>query len=308
MTEFYPVLEQLLLMGVLIALGFYLNKSGKIEQAAEKGIAELTIDIAFPALIFTNIIKDFDLRMLSQYLIVPVSALIITVVSILIIFIVTPILDYSKREKEEFAFVTVFSNNIFIGAPICLALFGAQGLILAILYDFGMQLILWTVGIWLLKDSGQNAESHFLANIFSPPIIGLLLGLVVVFSGLDLPESVVNITDSVGAITVPLAMIFIGLQLAKSSFREVLGNKKIYLLSFLRLILFPTLIYFGLGLFGISSLLREVMTILAAMPVFASSSVIMEKYGHKSDFASAAIFATIVFMGLTLPVFIWLTV
>ena len=308
MTEFYPVLEQLLLMGVLIALGFYLNKSGKIEQAAEKGIAELTIDIAFPALIFTNIIKDFDLRMLSQYLIVPVSALIITVVSILIIFIVTPILDYSKREKEEFAFVTVFSNNIFIGAPICLALFGAQGLILAILYDFGMQLILWTVGIWLLKDSGQNAESHFLANIFSPPIIGLMLGLVVVFSGLDLPESVVNITDSVGAITVPLAMIFIGLQLAKSSFREVLGNKKIYLLSFLRLILFPTLIYFGLGLFGISSLLREVMTILAAMPVFASSSVIMEKYGHKSDFASAAIFATIVFMGLTLPVFIWLTV
>ena len=308
MTEFYPVLEQLLLMGVLIALGFYLNKSGKIEQAAEKGIAELTIDIAFPALIFTNIIKDFDLRMLSQYLIVPVSALIITVVSILIIFIVTPILDYSKREKEEFAFVTVFSNNIFIGAPICLALFGAQGLILAILYDFGMQLILWTVGIWLLKDSGQNAESHFLANIFSPPIIGLMLGLVVVFSGLDLPESVVNITDSVGAITVPLAMIFIGLQLAKSSFKEVLGDKKVYLLSFLRLILFPTMVYFGLGLFGISSLLREVMTILAAMPVFASSSVIMEKYGHKSDFASAAIFATIVFMGLTLPVFIWLTV
>ncbi len=308
MTEFYPVLEQLLLMGVLIALGFYLNKSGKIEQAAEKGIAELTIDIAFPALIFTNIIKDFDLRMLRQYLIVPVSALIITVISILIIFIITRNLNYSTREKEELAFVTVFSNNIFIGAPICLALFGSQGLILAILYDFGMQLIMWTVGIWLLKDSGQNAESHFLANIFSPPIIGLLLGLVVVFSGLDLPQSVVNITDSVGAITVPLAMIFIGLQLAKSSLGEVLGNKKIYLLSFLRLILFPTLVYFGLGLIGISSLLREVMTILAAMPVFASSSVIMEKYGHKSDLASAAIFATIVFMAVTLPIFIWLTV
>jgi hypothetical protein len=50
------------------------------------------------------------------------------------------------------------------------------------------------------------------------------------------------------------------------------------------------------------------MTILAAMPVFASSSVIMEKYGHKSDFASASIFATIIFMVFTLPVFIWLVV
>lgn len=308
MTDLYPVLEQLLLMGVLIALGFYLNKSGKIKQAAENGIAELTIDIAFPALIFTNIVRDFDISRLRQYLIVPISALIITVISIFIILIITRSLGYSRREQEEFAFVTVFSNNIFVGAPICIALFGAQGLILAILYDFGMQLILWTVGIWLLKDSDQNAESNFLANIFSPPIVGLLLGLVVVFSGVSTPQAVINITDSVGAITVPLAMIFIGLQLAKSIFAEVIGNKKIYLLSFLRLLLFPALVYFGLGLFPIQPLLRSVMTILAAMPVFASSSVIMEKYGHKSGFASAAIFATIIFMTVTLPFFIWLTI
>jgi len=166
MTDLYPVLEQLLLMGVLIALGFYLNKSGKIKQAAEKGIAELTIDIAFPALIFTNIIKDFDLNMLKQYLIVPVSALIITVISIAIIFLISNLFGYSKKEKEEFTFVTVFSNNIFVGAPICYALFGPQGLILAILYDFGMQLILWTVGIWILKDSSQNSESNFLLIYF----------------------------------------------------------------------------------------------------------------------------------------------
>lgn len=308
MTNLYPVLEQLLLMGVLITLGFYLNSSGKIEQTAEKGIAELTIDIAFPALIFTNIVRDFDLNMLKQYLIVPISAMIITVFSLAIIFIITRKLNYSKREQEEFAFVSVFSNNIFIGAPICLALFGAQGLILAILYDFGMNLIVWTVGIWLLKDSGQNAESHFLANIFSPPIVGLLMGLTVVFTGISLPGSVINITNSIGAITVPLAMIFIGLQLAKSNFGEVLGNKKIYLLSSLRLLLFPALVYFGLGIFELNPLLRGVMTVEAAMPVFASSPVIMQKYGHKSDFASSAIFATIVFMVFTLPIFIWLTV
>jgi hypothetical protein len=308
MTELYPVLEQLLLMGVLIALGFYLNKSGKIKKEAEKGIAELTIDIAFPALIFTNIVRDFELKMFREYLIVPFSALVITLISIAVIFIITRSLNYSKREQEEFAFVSVFSNNIFVGAPICLALFGAQGLILAILYDFGMQLVLWTAGIWLLKDSGQNSDSHFLANIFSPPIIGLLLGVLVVISGINLPQSVINITDSVGAITVPLAMIFIGLQLAKSSLSRVLGNKKIYLLSSLRLLVFPILVYFGLSLLQIAPLLKGVMTIEAAMPVFASSSVIMEKYGHQSDFASAAIFATIVFMALTLPIFIWLTV
>lgn len=308
MADLYPVLEQLLLMGVLITLGYYLNKSGKIKPEAEKGIAELTIDIAFPALIFTNIVKDFDLNMLKQYLIVPIFSLTITLISIAIIFIISNLIGYSKKEKEEIAFVTVFSNNIFVGAPICLALFGAQGLILAILYDFGMHLILWTVGIWILKDSDQNTESRFFANIFSPPIIGLLLGLAVVFSGLNLPKAVFNITGSIGGITVPLAMIFIGLQLAKSTISEVMVNKKLYFVSMLRLLIFPALVYLVLSLLAIQPLLRGVMTILAAMPVFASSSVIMEKYGHKSDFASAAIFATIVFMGATLPIFIWLSV
>ncbi len=308
MSEIYPVLEQLFLMAVLIALGYYLNRSGKMNEGAEKGIAELTIDIAFPALIFTNIVKDFDLNMLKEYLIVPTAGLIVTLVSIGILLILARLLNYKKREGEEFAFIAAFSNNIFIGAPICLALFGSQGLILAILYDFGMQIILWTLGIWLLKDSSQNAESNFLANIFSPPVVGLLAGVALVLLNISVPDAVLNITGSIGNITVPLAMIFIGLQLAKSSFKSIAGSRKIYIISALRLLVFPLLVYTVLGWFSLGPLLRGVMTLESAMPVFASSSVIMGKYGHKSDLASEVIFATIIFMIFTLPLFLYLTV
>jgi len=308
MSGIYPVLEQLFLMAVLIALGYYLNRSGKMNAGAEKGIAELTIDIAFPALIFTNIVKDFDLNMLKEYLIVPTAGLIVTLISIGILLMLARLLNYTKREGEEFAFIAAFSNNIFIGAPICLALFGSQGLILAILYDFGMQIILWTLGIWLLKDNSQNAESNFLANIFSPPVIGLLAGVAFVLLDINLPEAILNITGSIGNITVPLAMIFIGLQLAKSSFKSIAGSRKIYIISALRLLVFPLLVYVVLGWFSLGPLLRGVMTLESAMPVFASSSVIMGKYGHKSDLASEVIFATIIFMIFTLPLFLYLTV
>lgn len=144
--------------------------------------------------------------------------------------------------------------------------------------------------------------------MFSPPIIALLIGLVIVLLGIELPQVILNTTNSIGVITVPLAMIFIGLQLGKSDFKSVLGNKKIYLLSFLRLIFLPGVVYFSLGIFSLGPLLRGVITILSAMPVFASSSVILQKYGRPSNFASEAIFATILFMGLTLPIFVYLTV
>ncbi|RQD73243.1 MAG: AEC family transporter, partial [Halanaerobium sp. MSAO_Bac5] len=222
MTGIFSVLEQLFLMGVLISLGFYLNRSDKINQSAEKGIAELTIDIAFPALIFTNIIRDFDLNMLREYLIVPVAAIIITLLTIAVVILIGKKLSYSQKEREEFTFITAFSNNIFVGAPICLALFGSQGLILAILYDFGMQMILWTLGVSMLKDQAERENSNFLGNMFSPPIIALLIGLAVVLLAIELPEVVLNTTNSIGVITVPLAMIFIGLQLGKSSFSSVI--------------------------------------------------------------------------------------
>lgn len=306
MTEIYPVIEQLLLMAVLILLGLYLNKTGKINQAAERGIAELTIDIAFPALIFTNIVKDFDLDMLRQYLIVPLSGLIITLISALLAYFISSLFTKSTAEKREFTFISIFSNNIFVGSPICLALFGSQGLILTILYDFGMQLVLWTLGIWLLRKETKADFTNPCKNIFSPPIIGLLLGLLVVFSGFKLPQVVVNISTNIGNITVPLAMIFIGLQLAKSNLGQVFSNYKVYYLALLRLLIIPAIVYFGLDFLAFPELLQGVMTIAAAMPVFASSPVIMQKYGHSSNFASIAIFATICFLIFTLPIFIYL--
>ncbi len=308
MEKFYPILEQLLLMAVLIALGFYLKRSGKINKEAESGIAELTIDIAFPALIFTNIVKDFNLNMLKRYLVMPLSSFIITLSSIIIIILITRLLKYSKKEGEEIAFVTSFSNNIFVGAPICLAVFGSQGLILAILYDFGMHLVIWTFGIWLLNNESKNNKADFFKNIFSPPIIALLVSISIVIIGLNIPNFLINITGNIGNITVPLAMIFIGLKLAKSRLKDIIFNKKIYLVSFLRLLFFPALVYFTLRFLALPVLLSGVITLLSAMPVFASSPVIMQKYGHTSDFASEAIFATIVLMVFTIPLFIYILI
>lgn len=308
MSGMYAVAEQLLLMAVLITLGYYLSASGKFSEGAEKGIAELTIDIAFPALVFTNIIREFELEMLKEYLTVPISSSIITAVSLILVLVLTALLKYPKEKRREFSFVTSFSNNIFVGAPICMAFFGTQGLILAIFYDFGMHLVVWTLGIWLITDSSENAEHSFFKNIFSPPVIGLLSGIIVVLSGLEIPEFILNITGNIGSITVPLAMIFIGLQLAKSSFKEIAGSREIYLLSSMRLLLFPLLVFIVMQFLPFSQLVKSVIILESAMPVFASSPVIMRKYGHTSSLASEIIFSTIILMVFTLPIFIFLII
>jgi hypothetical protein len=58
----------------------------------------------------------------------------------------------------------------------------------------------------------------------------------------------------------------------------------------------------------LSPVLKGVITLEAAMPVFASSPVIMRKYGYTSSLASEIIFATIIFMVFTLPLFVYLII
>jgi len=293
-------------MAVLILLGYYLSHSGKINQAAERGIAELTIDIAFPALVFTNIVREFKLDQLIEYLTVPLSSALITAGSLFLVLAVTAALKYPEAKRREFSFVTSFSNNIFIGAPICMAFFGTQGLILAIFYDFGMHLIVWTLGLWIINGKSGSGENNFFGNILSPPVIGLLSGILAVLFSIEIPEILLNITSSIGSITVPLAMIFIGLQLAKSSVKDIIGTKEIYMLSSLRLIIFPLIVFTVMQFLPISNLIKSVIILESAMPVFASSPVIMRKYGHNSSLASEVIFSTIILMVFTLPIFIYL--
>jgi hypothetical protein len=302
-TQIY---HQIFIIFILILMGVYLKKSGKVKEEVEDFIATLTIDFGFPALIFSSIITDFKIEILNQYIIFPLFGIIVTVLGISLSYFSGKKILKLDQDLNEYIFVSSYSNNIFIGVPVLMALFGQQGVIMGILYDFGMSLVLWSLGVWSLTKKETKSKNNPLVNLLSPPITALLLALVLIFFEISVPELVLEITNIVGGMTIPLAMFFIGIQLTRKNKIKLIYDQKVYLASFLRLLLIPLIILFITRFLNLSPLISGVLVIEAGMPVVASATVIMKKFNTSITFAAEAVFFTTLCMSFSIPFLYWL--
>ena len=123
----------------------------------------------------------------------------------------------------------------------------------------------------------------------------MLLGIAVGLSGIGnyFPSFLTGALDTLKSCMGPVAMLLAGMTIAKYSFTSMLKKKKVYIASFLRLLILPTLIVFFL--FGIKSLVNltfglhignDVLFLAffaSAMPLGLNTVVFPEAYGGNPE-------------------------
>lgn len=304
MVKYMEVFESFIVMFILIFIGLVLNKKKDISDNTISFISDIIIDISVPALIFVSIIRDYDSKMFRQYYILPIFGIVISVVGLVISWLIGRKILKLDNNIEDFIFVSIFGNNLYLGGPLCLILFGSQGLIMAILLDFGVSVFLWSIGILLINENQKTFNSNFILKLINPPILGMLMGLLVILFKVNVPSFVLNVSDLLGGLTIPLAMIFIGIQIPINEIKDNIINKKICFVSIIKLLLIPISIYFLTGFFDIPNILRHVIILESAMPVFASSTVIMLKYNRDVKFVASSVCITTILSLITIPLII----
>ena len=112
--------------------------------------------------------------------------------------------------------------------------------------------------------------------------------------------------------TTPLSMMISGVNLAAMPLRQVFGNGKTYVMSFLRLIVMPLALYplfrLLLGSCGIEILL-PVVIFLAGMPCASTTPVLAEAAGlrEESRLCSLGVLVSTVLSVVTIPLLYALT-
>jgi len=106
--------------------------------------------------------------------------------------------------------------------------------------------------------------------------------------------------------TTPLAMLIIGYSLTQTKFREILGDWRIYAVSFVRLILTPVAVFFSLSLFIKNPVILGALTVGSSLPVGANAGVIARLYDNNPVFAAKCIFISTILCVLTTPVIVTL--
>lgn len=293
--------QMVLLFGVIL-IGFMAAKIGLIDQSVNQKASLLLNGVVSPMQVISSALSGAR-PVSNKKVFVIIGIVCLIYLALIAAARLFPVIFRIGREKSGvYQCLLIFANVGFMGYPVVEALFGKSHMFYATLIVVVFQLFCWTYGVSLMSGEMKLSVKTFTRPTFVAAVIALILYLV------KIPEIPIlyRITDTVGSMTSPLAMLISGCALAQLSFKEVFGKWRIYALSVIKLILFPVAGFFILRLFIKEEALLGTLVVSLAMPAGMTATTISYQYGGDTKSASAGVFVTTLLSVVTIPLIMWL--
>ncbi len=288
---------------LMIALGYLLKKIRVITPDLQKGFTNLLLKAILPINILASANTEFTKGASEKMLYMTAIGAAYYIGSLILMTALSRLLPLKGRSKHIFVTMAVFANTAFVGFPLTMELFGQEGMIYAVIYNLFYQAFFFTYGINLLSGSNGFQLKSIYTNIVT---ISSVISISIFLSPFRFPVPVVSALSSVGSMTVPMSMILIGCSLADIKLIEILKDGYSYLVSALRLLVFPLGMLLLLKLLKVPSEIAAAATVMTALPSGSLNAIYAEQYGCEPEYATRTVVQTMVFMIATLPVVIFL--
>ena len=308
MDIFLKSISGILVILGMILVGFVIGEKGWFDDKSRGLIAKLVTQIALPCYMLYTITQRFTAAALLKML----PALRFPALSMVVLLgIATAVARiFTVRQDRRGLFISMFfnSNTIFVGLPINQALFGDASIPYVLIYYMCNTTFFWTLGTYLIQRDGEG-EAQFdlktsVKKVFSPPLMGFILGLVMVMLQIKLPASLASDLQYLGNLTTPLSMIFIGLSVSHVGVKQLVLGKDQLLILLGRFVVAPlimaTIVYWA----PLPSLMKQVFIIQSAMPVMTNAPVVARLYGADSDYAAVMVTETTLATMVVIPILV----
>ena len=306
MDIFLRSISGILVILGMILVGFVIGEKGWFDDKSRGLLAKLVTQVALPCYMLYTITQRFTAADLLKML----PALRFPALSMVILLgVATGVARiFAVRQDRRGLFISMFfnSNTIFVGLPINQALFGDASIPYVLIYYMCNTTFFWTLGTYLIQRDGEG-EAQFdlktsLKKVFSPPLMGFLLGLVLVMLQIKLPSFLASDLQYLGNLTTPLSMIFIGLSVSHVGVKQLVLGKDQLLILLGRFLVAPLLMASIVYWVPLPSLMKQVFIIQSAMPVMTNAPVVARLYGADSDYAAVMVTETTLATMVVIPI------
>lgn len=302
-------LQSVFIIILIVLLGFYLARKGWFDEKSTKLIVDLVTKVSLPIYMVLGLLKNFTTQKLIEMapdLVVPVFSILL---AMLAGYLIMKILHIEEGRKGVFWTNCFIANAVFIGLPVNLALFGESSMPSAMLYYMVNTTFFWTIGVYLISGdaAGENKQALFsmasLKKVLSPPLLGFILGIILVLLNVQLPKFIMTTGQYIGNMTTPLSLIFIGIEISEISYRDFHFDKSIWGCLIGRFILCPLSVLVLIPFFPISDMSMKVFTLQAAMPAMTQMTVVTKMVGADTKFAASISLITILLGLAVIPIY-----
>ena len=294
---------------IMVAVGFYLDRKGWFSEESVALISRLVNYICLPTYMLTNILSQFkhdQLISLSHGLIVPLISML---AGYCISIFLGRMLGVPRAHQGIFYTCVAFSNTIFIGLPLGIALFGDAGAPYIMIYYMVNTTLFWTIAFHDLATCSGTETPLFscktLRSIISPPLMGFMLGVAMVLLEWSLPEPIFRSFHYLGSMTTPLAMLFIGIAMSKTNWKEIALGKELVAAMLGRYLICPWIVFLIIPFFHLEPMMEKVFVIMAAMPAMTNTAIVAKSYGGDYKYAAMLTAVSTVLAIVVIPFYMW---
>ncbi len=303
-------LNGILVIVLIIACGAFLERRGWFGEESITLLSKMVTQLCLPTYMLANMLNNFS----HNQLVSMARGIAVPFLSMLAGYFISKVLARAAGIPPErrgiFVTCVAFSNVIFIGLPLGIALFGEVGVPYVMLYYMANTTLFWTLGVHELASSAGTKVPLFslktLRQVLSPPLMGFFLGITLVLLDLKLPRPAVQACAYIGSCTSPLAMLFIGIAMSKAGLKEIRFDRQLAAAMLGRFFVCPLLLLAMLPYFGLERLMEQVFLILAAMPVMTNTSIVTKSYGGDYQYAAMLTVVSTLLAAVAIPFYMWL--
>lgn len=256
---------------VLILLGYFLGK--KTRYLDNPDLGALVSNLGLPALLLHSVLS-MHMHVFSMLKIIMATALIL----LLVAFISFVFLKALRLPTRFYLPPLVNPNTGNLGIPVAYALFGNDGMAIAVVISSVVQISHFTLGVGFM--SGTYHPKQLLKN---GPVIALVLGAFMLFFGIKLPAPAMSTLNMLSNITLPIMLMLLGRSISTLSIGESNKINRAFLLSVYRPIVGALCAYLVVSLLPLSQLEKSVLVVLSAMPVAVISYMLASKFKGPVD-------------------------
>lgn len=297
------VLKALLKMVLLLLIGIVATKAGVLNEERCRVVTDIIMKILLPCMVVSSFFGGYDDAKLHGLL----FALLLSAIAMLLCVVLSRILIPRSEKYPNYLIdrgIAAFPNVGFIGIPLIMSLYGEEGVLYVAMFIGIYNLVQWAYGEPDI--SGNFSASAVLSTFKQPVMIASILGLVLFFLRLPIPEFISGTVSNIGSCCSTIPMIVIGSSLARCDLKSIVRKPRSYYVLFVKQIVMPAAMILAMKFFDLPEIVKVSMLIPMACPAATSTAMLSIKYGLDDSYAAALTgFGTILSV-VTIPLMVML--
>lgn len=299
------LMEQIIQLFLMIFMRFLIVKAKLLNSEDSKILSIIVLYLIIPCVIINAFQVDYTPQTVKGLLIALAGSVMTQVILLIIVSILGRVFHLNEVEVASI----YYSNSGNLIVPIVMFILGKEWVLYGCVFMSVQLVFIWTHCKKIISRESTYDWRKIVLNI---NMISIAIGIVLFLTRIHLPEDINSTLSAVGGMIGPASMIVTGMLFAGMDFKQIFASKRVYFVTFLRLIVVPAialvLIKFSY-LASLSSNGPKIMLIVFLAIITPSASTVTQMcqvYENDSQYASAINVVTTLLAIITMPLMVML--